>query len=89
LNFENVWQDRKGDIPSVTLYRGAAAQHWRRGGAAGAGEKGVVGALAHGSMVSQLYSALFDMPLLRSKSKGKGMMAWQVSFVGEGGDDYG
>jgi hypothetical protein len=39
--------------------------------------------------MSQLYTALSDMPLLRSKSKGKGMMAWQVSFVGEGGDDYG
>ena len=35
-----------------------------------------------GSVVSQLYSALAHMPLLRAKSKGKGMMAWQVCLLG-------
>ncbi len=38
----------------------------------------MAGALVEGSVVSQLYTALMDMPLLRAKSKGKGMMAWQV-----------
>lgn len=79
-------QDRKGDIPSVILDRGAAAQRRRRG--AGGGDDGS-SRQGGGSVMSQLYTALSDMPLLRSKSKGKGMMAWQVSFVGEGGDDYG
>jgi hypothetical protein len=82
-------QDRKGDIPSVTLYRGTAAQHRRRSHLAQGLEGGGTGSIVRGSVVSQLYAALADMPLLRSKSKGKGMMAWQVSFVGEGGDDYG
>ena len=40
-------------------------------------------------MFGQLFLALEDSPLLRSRSKGKGAMAWQVSFAGEGGDDYG
>ena len=78
-------QDRKGEIPAVTLYRGAAAHHLGRA----AGQRGSGGGGGGGSVMRQLYKALADVPLLRSKSKGKGMMAWQVSFVGEGGDDYG
>ena len=71
-------QERKEDIPSVTLYRGAAMQHRRRGATD----------WRH-TVFGQLFLELEDSPLLRSRSKGKGAMAWQVSFAGEGGDDYG
>eukprot|EP00960_Hanusia_phi_P063027 765337-Hanusia_phi.AAC.2 len=72
-------QDRREEIPSVTLYRGAAAQHRKKSGVQD----------TKGTVFGQLFAALEDLALLRAKSKGKGMMAWQVSFVGEGGDDYG
>lgn len=72
-------QDRKEEIPSVTVYRGAAAEHRRGHGVRD----------WQGTVFGQLFAALEDMPLLRSRSKGKGLMAWQVAFAGEGGDDYG
>lgn len=74
-----ISQDRKEEIPSVTLFRGAAAQYRRRSGRKE----------SKNTVFGQLFAVLEDAALLRSKSKGKGMMAWQVNFAGEGGDDYG
>ena len=54
-------QDRKGEIPAVTLYRGAAAHHLGRA----AGQRGLGGGGGGGSVMRQLYKALADVPLLR------------------------
>ncbi len=96
-------QDRKDDIPAVTVYRGPAAaaavaaaagrrRRARRPGsvddaAGGTGSSAAAAAAAaagEATVFAQLFSALEDDPLLRAKSKGKGLMAWQVADRGRG-----